>query len=175
MKRERIERLAIDCAAGELNEDGEVLFRMYLAEHPEENQWAEDMMRIYEQTEAAIDAKTTDGYAGDKAPFVKKRNLLLQLKWQRFGHWAAAVIFATFIGFTVGRWNINSKMDRIVSMDNWSPKQVRTVSDLKEKYAGTFWGDKMLALLESRPVQRSKSNFDGGFWDKYKQYKGEQL
>ena len=158
MKRERIERLAVDCAAGELNEDGQVLFKMYLAEHPEENRWAEDIMRIYEKTKAAIDAKTMDG-VGDEKPVIR-RNRLLQLKWRRFGRSAAAVILGALIGFTAGRWEITDKTNKIAPTEiGWGPRQVKTISDLKEKYAGTFWGNKVLALLEHTPGQRHKADF----------------
>ena len=57
MRREIIERLAIDSAAGELNEDMEALFRAYLAEHSEAKKWAEDLSDVFEKTEAAIAAK----------------------------------------------------------------------------------------------------------------------
>lgn len=171
MKRERIERLAVDCAAGELNEDGQILFKMYLAEHPEENRWAEDIMRIYEKTKAAIDAKTMDDGAGDEKPFIR-RNRLLHLKLHRFGRWAAAVIFGTLIGFTAGRWGITDKTNKIAQTEiGWGPRQVKTVSDLKEKYAGTFWGDKILASLEPRPYpKQTEYKSDRKFWPNFRQY-----
>ena len=55
MEREIIERLAVDLAAGELNEDVEALFRSYLAEHSEADKWAQDMLQVYEKTETAIE------------------------------------------------------------------------------------------------------------------------
>lgn len=171
MERERIERLAVDCAADELNEDGQVLFKMYLAEHPEENRWAEDIMRIYEKTKAAIDAKTMDGGAGDEKPFIR-RNRLLQLKWQRFGRSAAAVILGALIGFTAGRWEMTGKTNRITLTEpSLGTRQVKTISNLKEKYAGTFWGDKILASLEPKPYPKQteyKSNKK--FWPNFRRY-----
>jgi len=171
MKRERIERLAIDCEAGELNEDSEVLFKMYLAEHPKENQWAEDIMQVYEKTKAAIDANIMDSGVGGETPFIK-RNRLLQLNWQRFGPQAAAVILVAFIGFAAGRWEINGKANRIALTEpSLGPRQIKTVSDLKEKYAGTFWGDKILASLEpgSYPKQ-TEYKWNREFWPNIKQY-----
>ena len=169
MERERIERLAVDCAAGELNEDGQVLFKMYLAEHPEENRWAEDIMRIYEKTKAAIDAKTMDGGAGDEKPFIR-RNRLLQLKWQRFGRSAAAVILGALIGFTAGRWEMTGKTSRITFTEpSLGTRQVKTISDLKEKYAGTFWGDKILTSLEPRPYpKQTEYKSDKKFWPNFR-------
>jgi hypothetical protein len=171
MERERIERLAIDCAAGELNEDAKLLFKAYLAEHPQAQEWSKDMLDVYEKTQVAIDTKVMDGR---EKSFVGKNNLL-QFNWQRFARWAAVIVFTALIGFAAGRWERPGQTNRIAShRPDWDIKQVRTVSDLRGKYAGTFWGDKMLAMLESRPVQRSKPNFkDGSFWDKYRQYKGE--
>ena len=58
MEREQIERLAIDSAAGELNEDMQALFEEYIAGHPEAKKYVEDMLGIYENTDAAIIAKT---------------------------------------------------------------------------------------------------------------------
>lgn len=171
MKRERIERLAVDYVAGELNEDGQVLFKMYLVEHPEENRWAEDIMRIYEKTKAAIDAKTMDSGAGDEKPFIR-RNRLLQLNWQRFGPQAAAVILGALIGFTAGRWEITGKTNKIAQTEiDWAPRHVKTISDLKEKYAGTFWGDKILASLEPKPYpKQTQYKSDRKFWPNFRQY-----
>jgi len=171
MKRERIERLAIDSAAGELNEDVEALFEAYISAHPQAGRWAEDILRIYKETETAIDTKTRDADAGDGMPAVKISRLS-ELKWKSFGRWAAALIVGALIGFAGGRWQITGKTSSIdFAKLQEPPAQVETISDLKEKYAGTFWGDKVLALLESRPGQRYKADFqDVGFWHEYRQY-----
>lgn len=170
MEREAIERLAIDSAAGELNQDAEALFRTYLIGHAEAKQWAEDMRLICEKTEAAINTKTTRCHAGDQTRFIKP-NQLLQINWPRLARWAAALMFGALIGFSAGRWDRSDKTYRIVLPESHrAPGRIETVSDLKEKYAGTFWGDKMLALLEHRPGKQYKANLQGvRFWDKYKQ------
>jgi hypothetical protein len=170
MKREVIERLAIDSAAGELNDDALALFDAYLAEHPQAGQWAEDILRIYKETETAIDAKTRDADAGVGMPAVKISRLS-ELKWLSFGRWAAALIVGALVGFTGGRWPITGKTSSVDFAQLQEPAaQVETISDLKEKYAGTFWGDKVLALLESRSGQRYKADFqDVGFWHEYRQ------
>jgi len=171
MEREAIERLAIDSAAGELNQDAEALLRTYLAEHSRANEWAGETLRVYEKTEAAINAKTTGDYASGQIRSIKA-NRLLQINWTRLARWAAVVMFGTFIGFAAGRWEIGNKASRIALPESGrAPGRIETVSDLKEKYAGTFWGDKMLALLEHRPGKQYKANLQGvRFWDKYKQY-----
>ncbi|MHC4640719.1 MAG: hypothetical protein ACYS32_03675 [Planctomycetota bacterium] len=171
MKREIIERLAVDSAAGELNEDVEVLFRAYLAEHPEANPDSEEMARIYEDTAAAIEAKTREADAG-----AVKTNRLPYLNWLSFGRWAAALIVGAFIGFTGGRLAIDDEASRIVVIKPDRPAaQVKTISDLKEQYAGTFWGDKVLALMEQTHGKRYKADLHGtGFWDKYRRYRKEK-
>jgi len=171
MEREAIERLAIDSAAGELNQDAEALFRMYLVGHAEAKQWAEDMQWICEKTEAAINTKTTRCHASDQTRSIKP-NRLLHINWPRLARWAAALMFVALIGFSAGRWDQSDKMYRIALPElGRAPERIETVSDLKEKYADTFWGDKMLALLEHKASQRYKTNLRSvGAWDKYRQY-----
>lgn len=175
MNRERIERLAIDSAAGELNDDVEALFRTYLAEHPEANPAEDEMLRVYEQTKAAVDAKTRDADAGVGMPAIKARPFL-RAKWWEFERYAAAVIVAAFIGFAGGRWAINSETSDIgFTQFERTPTRIETISDLKEMYAGTFWGDRALALLEQKPGQRYKGDLKRvSFWQKYKEYKKEK-
>ena len=171
MNRDAIERLAIDSAAGELNEDADALFGAYLAEHPQANQWAQDVSRLYQETEAAISAKTGEAYAARGTP-PAKRHRLLRSKWPSVARWAAAVIFGTVIGFAAGRWETTEKTYRIAWPEPArDTRQVRTVSDLQQRYAGTFWGDKMLALLKQRPAEQYKSDLQGvRLWDRYRQY-----
>ena len=68
MKRETVERLAMDSAAGELSEDAEALFQTYLDENPQAKQWAEDVRQVYGETEAAIQAKTALANSQKAAP-----------------------------------------------------------------------------------------------------------
>ena len=89
MKRERIERLAIDCAARELNEDSEVLFKTYLTEHPDANKWALDIWDIYEKTKEAIDAEIMEIVAQEGSQITKKR-----LRDSSFPH--SAIVGAVF-------------------------------------------------------------------------------
>jgi hypothetical protein len=80
------------------------------------------------------------------------------------------LIVAVLIGFTGGRWPIDGKTSRIAFTTSDRPAaQVKTISDLKEQYAGTFWGNKVLALVEHTPSKRPKADFrDVGFWQKYR-------
>ncbi len=169
MKRDAIERLAMDSAAGELNEDVEALFRAYLSEHPEAKPDSEEMARIYQETAAAIEAKTRRADADVGVPVVEV-NRVSEVGWRSFGHWAAALIFGALIGFTGGRWTTTDEMSRVTFIKpERPPVQVKTLSDLKEEYSGTFWGDKVLALMEQGPVKRHRAEFrDVGFWQKYR-------
>jgi hypothetical protein len=171
MKREAIERLAIDSAAGELNEDILALFDAYLAEHPQAGQWAEDIAGVYKETEAAIDAKTSGANAGDALPAIKAKPLV-RAKWWAIGRAAAGLIVAAIIGFAGGRWTINGEAGRITFVKPERPAvQVKTISDLKEQYAGTFWGKKVLALVEHTSSERYKADFqDSSFRQIYRQY-----
>ena len=171
MKRDAIERLAIDSAAGELNEDADALFRAYLAEHPQANQWAEDVLRIYQETEAAINAKIETADTGAERAGARAKPPS-QVNWRPAARWAAAVIFGTLIGFTAGRYQTTERTYRIARPEPArGTRQIRTVSDLQQKYAGTFWGDKMLALLKQRPAQQYRADFQGAkLWDRYRQY-----
>lgn len=169
MEREAIERLAIDSATGELNEDAEALFRTYLAEHPRSNKWAEDVRQIYDKTEAAIRTKTAHAGVGKVTLGITP---VSQVRWSSVTRWAAAIVLGIIIGFTAGRWEQTDSTYRIAFQEfRRHQKHIETVSDLKERYAGTFWGDKMLALLEHKPGQRYKANLrSAGSWDKYRQY-----
>ena len=169
MEREAIERLGIDSAAGELSQDANALLRTYLTEHPEANKWAEDVWQIYDMTEAAIRIKTAYASTTKVAP---KTRLISQVRWLSITRWAAVIALGVIIGFTAGRRNQTDNTYN-TAFRNTAPDSMRieTVSDLKEKYAGTFWGDKMLALLEHKPGQRYKVNLRSiGSWSKYRQY-----
>lgn len=165
MNREIIERLSIDSAAGELNEDAEIMLRFYLAEHPQAKQWADDVRLVYDLTESAIKTKTAHSDVGLIIPTIRP---VLRVKWLPVARWAAMIVFGIFIGFTAGRWEIPARTQKIAFQESTEfSKPVESVSDLKERYAGTFWGDKMLAMLEHHPktnLRNSKS------WDTYKQY-----
>ena len=169
MNREIIERLAIDSVGGELNEDAEALFRFYLDEHPQGKLWADDIQQVYEQTESAIQVKTTCTNVTQAVP---KIGPVLRLRWQPAARWAAAILVGMFIGFTAGRWEIPARTPKtLIQVSSPASKPVETVSDFKEKYAGTFWGDKMMAMLEHPPSRGNTADLcDVRSWNTYKQY-----
>ena len=170
MKREMIERLAIDSAAGELNEDTETLFRTYLAEHPELNKWADGMSLIYGKTEAALNKKTA-GFNGEiKTEPVKIMHRQFNLR--PFLRWAAVIIFAACIGLLAGRW---SKPDITIPLPNIvsaAPELSETQSGLGMMDVGEgFWRDKAVAMLISEKSVAASNIIRGdGLWDKYRKY-----
>ena len=166
MDRERIEKLAMDSAAGELNEDAQMLFRSYLAEHPEANEWALGMTSIYEMTEAAISAKTK---APAPPPTVEK-TFPSPVNWLTAGRWAAVLAIAIFAGFSAGRWGRTAQTSptTIVKIPE-PPGTMAKAVDLKAKYAGTFWGQKVLASLQPKPRHiDANRRTRGDIWDIYR-------
>jgi hypothetical protein len=166
MNRDVIERLAVDSAAGELNEDAEAMFQAYLAEHQQAKQWADDIGRVYDRTETAIRTKTAHT---DSRTAIKP---VLQMRWMLVARWAAVLVFGAIIGFTAGRWEAPGNTHRMAFREPIpNPKPIETVTDLREKYVGTFWGDKMLALLGHQPGQQSQlAHRDIRSWDTYRRY-----
>ncbi len=171
MDRDAIERLAMDSACGELNEDAEALLSEYLAGNAEADRWAADVREVCEKTEAAIQKKTKNSGSGlEGAPVAPKPALPVRL-WP-VTRLAAAVVIAAFIGFAIGhRQESNTTYGPPLPDSASIPKQVRTVADLREQYAGTFWGDKMLAVIEHRPDRRHQAaRRAGSLWDRYGKY-----
>lgn len=171
MKRETIERLAMDSAAGELSEDAEVLFASYLAEHPEAEEWALEITSIYEMTQAVIDKKTKH-----PAPPAVAKKRSMPVNWFAAARWAAVIAIAVFAGFSAGRWNQPAKTSRTEFFRvAEQPRTIATVTDIKEKYAATFWGRKVLASIEPKPpLHTAARNSTGSFWDTYTRHLKEK-
>lgn len=173
MNREIIERLAMDSEAGELNEDAEALFRSYLAEHPQARQWTIDMQEVYDKTETTIRTMTAHTGTGTIALGIQP---VSWAGWLPVVRWAAVIALGVMIGFTVGRWKVPVNTHRVALQESSrDSKPVETISDLKERYVGTFWGDKMLALLEHKPdLQYETGLHSVKSWDTYRQYMKEK-
>lgn len=171
MEREIIERLAIDSASGELNEDAEVLLEAYFAEHPEANRWSEDMLRIYEKTEATINAKTSGAEAGIGRA-AAGTNLLSQVSWLAVGRWAAVLFLAAFIGVGLGRWSKSEPITGKSGSVTVSPSlMVKRPGYAVEDTLGSFWRAKAIASLKPRPYRGHKAYMQfGGLWERYRQY-----
>jgi hypothetical protein len=175
MNRDIIERLAIDSVMGELNEDAEALFRSYLDGRPQARQWAEDVRKIYSEAETAFQIKTTHADAKEIAPGMRAHSISWA-GWLPIVRWAAVIALGALIGFTVGRWKMLGNPNGVALHESSRDvKPVETVSDLKRRYAGTFWGDKVLALLEHKPRLQYETDLHSvKSWDTYRQYMKEK-
>jgi hypothetical protein len=167
MERDIVERLAMDSASGELSEDMEAIFKEYLAEHPDENKWAEDMMRICQATQMTVDAKTNRAAIADVD--IKPR---LMVRLLPIARWAAVVIFAAFIGIAAGRWSKSPVISE-------RPAHITAFSDLTVERPGldlegvgeSFWQRKALAMLTS-PSSQIHGDYVTGpkLWERYRQF-----
>lgn len=172
MEREQIERLAIDSAAGQLNEDTQALFKEYLAEHPEANKCVEDMLGIYQMTDTAITEKTkraacTDTSIADAG--TKPHSMIYVLPIAR---WAAVVIFAAFIGIAVGRWTKSPVLvERPGQFSAYRDSTVKRTGIDIEDTGESFWRQKALAMFQAKPsMARTVSMTGPTLWEKYRQF-----
>ena len=174
MERETIERLAIDRALGELNEDAATLFDAYLAEHGEARQWAEPMMHVCTRTREAIAQKTQPAdtvarHDSVRLPWIDRRAL---------ARWAAVIAIAAGLGIAIGRRSTPSptqEPDTIVVRTvprEAGPEGWRRV--LSESEQG-FWQSKAVAMLQSQPREIPASTESGpSLWDRYRQFRKER-
>ena len=172
MEREQIERLAIDSAAGELNEDMQTLFEEYLAEHSEAKTSVKDMLGIYEKTDAAIIAKTKHDVRIDS----KAANISIKSQsrvfWLPIARWAAVIIFAAFIGIAVGRWSKSPVLvERPGQIAAYPGSAVQQRSVGLDNSGDSFWRDKAVAMMTSRPIGIQEDYVTGpGLWERYRQF-----
>ncbi len=169
MKREQIERLAMDRAAGELNPDAEALLQAYLDEHPQAKPWAEDMSTIYVETESAIAAKSEVAVPAMGVISTNEHGDRNVSRWSVLGR-AAVVIFAVLIGVGIGRFSqtetTESKSEYAVAQHTQTESS--RVSDLPGSEGG-FWRGRALASLQTRPYRTHEtSKENAGFWQRYK-------
>ena len=176
MKRDAIERLAIDSATGEMNEDAEALFRTYLSEHPEADSWALEMQETYRKTEETISAKTSDAAKADTRTAVVDTRPRPPIDWQPVARWAAVVLLAAFVGAVMGRW---SKTPAPLQ----KPVQVTALPGLTAERPGlnlddigeSFWGRKAIAMFAAKPTMIGEAYITGPtLWEKYRQFLKER-
>lgn len=173
MERETIERLAIDSAAGQLNEDAEMLLGAYLAEHPEANKWSKEMLADYNMTASVVKAKTKEIATASRMTFAKKPKILSRVNWQPFAKWAAVVILASMIGIGLGRRSKEREFHANSSYENIKhdlPVK-RSIAVVLNDDAG-FWHKKAIAFLEpSKYPKRKPFTKNGNWWDNYHKLK----
>ena len=173
MDGERIERLAMDRALGELNEDAAALFDTYLAEHPEIQAQAKDMAEMCLQMRTAIDRKTLvpntgRNHADTHRPWPSR------VRWTHMGRWAALLLVAAGIGMTMGRWS----QPRVPASDVTAVRSESDAGPDSEQQLLSrpgFWQDKALALLQTTPYARTGSHdSETSLWGRYRQYRKER-
>jgi hypothetical protein len=175
MNAERIERLAIDRALGELTEDAAVLFDTYLAEHPQAQEWAGRMSEACAQTRRAIDRRTQG--QGVENPSVRIRpDRPIRIRWLPLGRWAALVVVSVGIGVTVGRWSRPQvpapDFSAVQAQPSGSTESWRRV--LSNRRQG-FWQSKALALLQTKPYPTAGPHDpQANLWEMYKQSRKER-
>jgi hypothetical protein len=170
MERERIERLAMDSASGDMKKDAESLLEAYLDEHEQEKIWAEEMYELYETTKTAIKAKTSRGKAESSKAIYKKP--FLHISYLSISRWAAVIIAAALIGAGLGRWS--NQPEQIITSPSeaiFSEPQMTNSSDLVIVPGEGFWRDKAIAMLEPKPIIHSEKKIQiNSIWQQYKKY-----
>ena len=170
MEREIIERLAIDSAAGELNEDIDILLQDYLAEHKDANKLFQEIRNIYNKTQAAFDIKT--------ASFKQPSAIKPSLKFNRLSllRTAAIIIISACIGIIAGRWSMQD-------MPQQESKYAAVNSDASAKRTGInlnnlgegFWQEKIAAMVNPSPVREHREDNSGhSLMEQYRQYLKEK-
>ena len=164
MERDVIERLALDSAGGELNEDVEALFEAYLREHPEARRWAEDSAAIYGKTQAAIQAKTAEAGA---STMPLRIGPLSRVSWRPVARWAAVIALAVLGGAALERWSqtgvVGPEGERVVYTER--------AAVVGPHAAGSFWRAKVMGLLESQAdAQGEAYSEDVSLWGMYAGY-----
>ena len=163
MDREQIERLAIDSAAGQLNEDAEALLKEYLAEHSQANKWFLDIKEVYGKTQAAFDKKT----ASTKQPTEYKP--FQKISWLPVARRAAVLIFAVLLGATAGRWS--KSLTPETNPQRITISQGPTVERPSFNIGESFWRKKAIAMITSPSSKIQKDYVTGPkLWEKYRQF-----
>ena len=165
MEREAIERLTIDSAAGELNEDADALLKTYLTEHPEAKQWSKETLSVYNTAASVINAKTrkTPGIPPVRA--AKKTSALSILNWQTIARWAAVLILASTAGIGIGRWSKETKFYTNSSVEEeelHSPIKGLTFNIRNDD--SDFWHRKVVAFLEPSTYPQQKPLLRNSNW-----------
>jgi hypothetical protein len=170
MEREIIERLAIDSAAGELNEDIETLLQDYLAEHQEAKIYFLKMCEIYSKTQAAFDIKTAS---------IKKQSAIqpsLKFNWFPLLRTAAVIVISACLGIIAGRLskqNLLQQESKYIALNSGISAK-RTGLNLDDLGEG-FWQKKIAAMVNPSPVREHRENNSSpSLLKQYRQYLKEK-
>lgn len=171
MERQAIERLAMDHALGELNEDTERLFETYLAEHPQHRPWAEQIEQTCRQLKSAVDARVS--VADGATPLAMSTSRHMSLLWELRARWAAVILLSAVIGCTAGRWmSPRTTEPPMVVVRAELPEPTPSWQQRLSESESGFWQTKALAILEpgstNIPVPAANR---GDLWDRYRKFK----
>jgi hypothetical protein len=171
MEREHIEKLAMDSATGQLNEDAQTLFEEYLTEHPGANQWAEDMLEIYRKTETAFAEKTKLAVVPGTSMTNAGTKPYSVSHWLPIARWAAVVVFAALIGAAIGRWtNSPIPTEGPGPASAYPGLTVRQTGPGTENTGESFWREKALAMFQAKSSTAHPASTTGPtLWEKYRQ------
>ena len=173
MDTERIERLAIDRALGELNEDAAVLFDTYLAEHPEMQTSVKGMMDICARTEAAFAGKMQEQ---DTSKLSLVRTESRWIDWLNLGRWAAVIVVSVSFGITLGRRSRPDVVPTEVTITQAASTNThQSMRDILSRQTEGFWQSKALALLQTAPhVTTNSRDPQTSLWGRYQQLRKER-
>ncbi len=152
MERQAIERLAMDAALGELNEDAEAMLSAYLSEHTEARAWAQSMTAVCTRTRNAIDAGTT---RSDTLTVPAHRRT--SIHWAPVARWAAVVMISLLIGAGIGRRPSPTAPSVNATIETPQNADSRSWRDVVREPGNGFWESKATALLQSSPHRAAAS------------------
>lgn len=177
MERLIIERLAMDVALGELNEDAAALLDAYLAEHPEARPWAQQMRTVCTRTQEAIDMKTQRSDASICGPSVFARRRA-SIHWAGALRWAAVVMVSLLIGVGIGRrpQPLATTPTATVAVETARSEGPKSLQEILIDPGKGFWEAKAAALWQSKPHRSDAPQ--PGLWETIRQlqrgYNNEQ-
>ncbi len=163
MERETIERLAMDAALGELNEDAAALLDAYLAEHPEAKARAQQMEILCNRTQEAIDAKA------HSQPVYCLGRPRVSTRWTAALRWAAVIVVSLLLGAITGRWFAPREVALVRNVAVAPPP--RTLlggwQELLANPGQGFWASKAAALWQPQSPRRAEPQ--PRLWDTIRQ------
>jgi hypothetical protein len=174
MEREQVERLAMDEAAGELNEDAAALLHAYLTEHAEASQWAQEIARTCRQVRAAVEKKTAS------TPIEIRRmppagRAAVRLHWLAPARWAAVIALGLLLGLQLGRHGQSPPpaAGPLVPAPAVSSNEREQGTSATGRPSG-FWQAKAVMLREAKPHAGESRDVRENLWEKYRQYLKER-
>ena len=175
MERERIERLAMDSALGELSEDAAALLEAYLATNAPAREWARRMRCACEAAHRVVSTKTRT-----PAERIPSSPATPRLPWRMIcptlGRWAAVILCALLMGAAAGRWSKPRDVFPAgvpVTVVQGAPA-ARGWDRLVGETGQGFWRARALALVRSESSRAQPSTAGENLWDKYRRYVREQ-